>query len=152
MKIIINQDQVNSVIQQLKNNLKLRDSYMLEGTKFEENARIFNRCWHECKSRDLKEIMFNKTQNELDNAIAIYKKVKLIDFSLFILTDFCCKEISITERTFEIIDKKVNYESLSEDEKENAYNQVESTLSYAGIECGEFLQEFAKILNIKLVA
>ena len=42
MKIIINQDQVNSVIQQLKNNLKLRDSYMSEGTKFEENAKIFN--------------------------------------------------------------------------------------------------------------
>lgn len=150
-ELIINQSQVESITQQIKNNEQVIEQYTSEALESEKNAKIFNRCWHECQSNDLRDIMYNKVFKELNHATELYKKARILNNINFILYDLTF-ENTILESTYRVIKTELIFKNINKDEAEFIYNQVESTLSYAGIECGELLQELANALKVDLVA
>ena len=150
MELNINLKQVESIRQQIKNILVQSDIFFKKGKECEKNAEIYKRCWHECHSEDLRNIMFIKTNKELDQAHKNYSYVARNQLIQLILLDFSSKYVVITEKSYDGIKLLASLEKVQEN-LNYVYNQVESILSYADIECGEFLHELAKILNIKLV-
>ncbi len=150
-ELIINQSQVESIKQQIKNNEQVIKQYTDEGSESEKNAEIYHRCWYECHSIDLRDIMSEKVFNELNHATEVYKKARILNNINFILYDLTFAK-TILESTYRNIKTNLIFKNINKEEAEFIYNQVESTLSYAGIECGELLHELANALKIDLVA